>query len=92
MYRETLRADERPDADTSRVQNGKVNRICNAFLEALSGRKANVKNLITAQVCKNPPDLDAGLMEIVQLRGTCIVMILTYPTFCGDISLSLGGC
>ncbi|CAO1600903.1 Putative elongator complex protein 1 [Xanthoria calcicola] len=68
MYRETLRADERPDADTAGVQNGKVNRICNAFLEALSGRKANVKNLITAQVCKNPPDLDAGLMEIVQLR------------------------
>ncbi|KAI4244223.1 MAG: hypothetical protein L6R42_010516, partial [Xanthoria sp. 1 TBL-2021] len=68
MYRETLRADERPDTDTTGVQNGKVNRICNAFLEALSGRKANVKNLITAQVCKHPPDLDAGLMEIVQLR------------------------
>ncbi len=81
MYRETLRGDERPDADTAGVQNGKVNRICNAFLEALSGRKANVKNLITAQVCKSPPDLDAGLMEIVQLRGKCTAMILTYPTF-----------
>ncbi|KAL8673498.1 MAG: hypothetical protein Q9168_002104 [Polycauliona sp. 1 TL-2023] len=68
MYRETLRADERPDTTTAAVEKGKVNRICNAFLEALSGRKTNVKNLITAQVCKNPPDLDAGLMEIVQLR------------------------
>ncbi|KAL8785562.1 MAG: hypothetical protein Q9213_003310 [Squamulea squamosa] len=69
MYRETLRADERPDTGTTGVQAGKVNRICNAFLEALSGRKANVKNMITAQVCKNPPDLDAGLMEIIRLRA-----------------------
>ncbi|KAL8992832.1 MAG: hypothetical protein Q9169_006806 [Polycauliona sp. 2 TL-2023] len=68
MYRETLRADERPDTAIASVEKGKVNRICNTFLEALSGRKANVKNLITAQVCKNPPDLDAGLVEITQLR------------------------
>ncbi|KAL8888320.1 MAG: hypothetical protein Q9215_004232 [Flavoplaca cf. flavocitrina] len=68
MYRETLRADERLETDTVKLRVGKVNRICNAFLQALSGRKANVKNLITAQVCKNPPDLDAGLIEIVQLR------------------------
>ena len=71
MYRETLRADERPDNDTAGVSAGKVNKICNAFLEALLGRKANVKNMITAQVCKNPPDLDAGLLEIVRLRGKC---------------------
>ncbi|KAL8761308.1 MAG: hypothetical protein Q9184_002550 [Pyrenodesmia sp. 2 TL-2023] len=68
MYRETLRAEERQDADATNVAKGKVNRICNAFLEALSGRRANVKNMITAQVCKNPPDLDAGLLEIVRLR------------------------
>ncbi|KAL8905894.1 MAG: hypothetical protein Q9171_006493 [Xanthocarpia ochracea] len=68
MYRETLRADERPDNDTAGVSAGKVNKICNAFLEALLGRKANVKNMITAQVCKSPPDLDAGLLEIVRLR------------------------
>ena len=80
MYRETLRADERLETDTAKLRVGKVNRICNAFLEALSGRKANVKNLITAQVCKNPPDLDAGLMEIVQLRGTLITLILKYQT------------
>lgn len=92
MYRETLRADERPDTDTAGVQTGKVNRICNAFLEALSGRKANVKNLITAQVCNHPPDLDAGLMEIVQLRGTCIAVILTYPTFVVMLACRPVGC
>ncbi|KAL8692939.1 MAG: hypothetical protein Q9224_003859 [Gallowayella concinna] len=69
MYRETFRADERLETNTTGAQAGKVNRICNAFLEALSGKKANVRNMITAQVCKNPPDLDAGLLEIVQLRG-----------------------
>ncbi|KAL8930229.1 MAG: hypothetical protein Q9208_000846 [Pyrenodesmia sp. 3 TL-2023] len=68
MYRETLRAAERQDAEATSIGIGKVNRICNAFLEALSGRRANAKNMITAQVCKNPPDLDAGLLEIVRLR------------------------
>lgn len=74
MYRETLRADERLDSNITAAQPGKVNRICIAFLEALSGRKANVKNMITAQVCKNPPDLDSGLLEIVRLRGECITI------------------
>lgn len=69
MYRETLRVEERKEAGASTEGGGKVNKICNAFLEALSSRKANVKNMITAQVCKNPPDLDAGLTEIVRLRG-----------------------
>ncbi|KAL8711576.1 MAG: hypothetical protein Q9220_003986 [cf. Caloplaca sp. 1 TL-2023] len=70
MYRETLRADERLDASATESPAGKVNQICNAFLEALPGRKANVKNMITAQVCKNPPDLDAGLLEIAHLRDS----------------------
>ncbi|KAL8697130.1 MAG: hypothetical protein Q9201_007294 [Fulgogasparrea decipioides] len=68
MYRETLRVDEREPTSTTGVLTAKVNRVCDAFLEALRSRKANVKNLITAQVCKNPPDLDAGLVEIVRLR------------------------
>ncbi|KAL8966666.1 MAG: hypothetical protein Q9197_005859 [Variospora fuerteventurae] len=68
MYRETLRAEQREDDGASSEGGGKVNIICNAFLEALASRKANVKNMITAQVCKNPPDLDAGLIEIVRLR------------------------
>ncbi|KAL8824450.1 MAG: hypothetical protein Q9170_008152, partial [Blastenia crenularia] len=68
MYRETLRTEERLEVPATSPDNTKVNKICNTFLEALSGRRAHVKNLITAQVCKNPPDLDAGLMEIVRLR------------------------
>lgn len=73
MYRETVRAEERQGTEAAYVEKGKVNRICNAFLEALSGRRANVKNMITAQVCKNPPDLDAGLLEIVRLRGKLVI-------------------
>ncbi|KAL8995173.1 MAG: hypothetical protein Q9188_006876, partial [Gyalolechia gomerana] len=68
MYKETLRAEERRDDSPAVSENGKVNKICNVFLEALPARKTNVKNMITAQVCKNPPDLNAGLIEIVRLR------------------------
>lgn len=69
MYKETLRAEERRNDSPVASENGKVNKICNVFLEALPARKTNVKNMITAQVCKNPPDLNAGLIEIVRLRG-----------------------
>ena len=49
----------------------KINRVCDAFLEALKGRHdTNLHNVITAHVCKSPPDLDAGLSVIAQLRGT----------------------
>ncbi|KAL8666134.1 MAG: hypothetical protein Q9202_001641 [Teloschistes flavicans] len=68
MYRETLRIEERQQNERPDDSSGKVNRICDAFLEALYTRKANVKNIITAQVCRSPPDLDAGLTEIVRLR------------------------
>ncbi|KAL9590796.1 MAG: hypothetical protein Q9203_000434 [Teloschistes exilis] len=68
MYRETLRVEERQQNDRPDAPSGKVNRICDAFLEALYTRKANVKNVITAQVCRSPPDLDAGLLEIIRLR------------------------
>lgn len=48
----------------------KINRICNAFLEALQGRQdTNLQNVVTAYVCKSPPDLDAGLLLVAKLRG-----------------------
>lgn len=87
MYRETLRAEQREDDGASSEGGGKVNTICNAFLEALASRKANVKNMVTAQVCKNPPDLDAGLIEIVRLRGKS--RILGYPYDDYDIWFSV---
>ena len=79
MYRETLKfsALDEATANTSAVSGSapvlekpKVNRICDAFLQALEGlRKSHLQNIITAHVCKTPPDLDAGLSVIGQLRG-----------------------
>lgn len=50
----------------------KVNCVCDAFLDALKGRlNTNLQNIITAHVCKSPPDLDAGLLLVAKLRGDC---------------------
>ncbi|KAL1960232.1 hypothetical protein VTO42DRAFT_8775 [Malbranchea cinnamomea] len=50
-------------------KDNKVNRICDGFLSALSGRiDTNLQNLVTAHVCKSPPDLDAGLQLVAKLR------------------------
>ncbi|GAD95521.1 IKI3 family protein [Paecilomyces variotii No. 5] len=51
------------------TKENKVNRICDAFLEALKNRTAtNLQNLITAHVCKLPPDIEAGLQLVARLR------------------------
>lgn len=48
----------------------KVNAICDAFLKALSGKvDTNLQNIITAHVCKVPPDLEGGLKIVAQLRN-----------------------
>lgn len=48
----------------------KVNRICDAFLDALQGHTADhLRNMVSAHVCKNPPDLEAGLRMIADLRS-----------------------
>lgn len=48
--------------------DGKVNRICDAFLTALHTKPAvNMKNMITAHVCKRPADLEAGLLLVADL-------------------------
>ncbi len=53
------------DASTS-----KVNRICDAFLNNLNNRTStHFQNVVTAHVCKVPPDLDAGLSQIAGLRS-----------------------
>ncbi|MCJ1383067.1 hypothetical protein MMC17_006180 [Xylographa soralifera] len=47
----------------------KVNNICDAFLKALQSRAStNLQNIITAHVCKSPPDLEAGLLEVAKLQ------------------------
>ncbi|PGH27475.1 hypothetical protein AJ80_00715 [Polytolypa hystricis UAMH7299] len=78
LYRDTLkRADA--EATSAGMVNGeppvpvtkgsKVNRICDAFLSVLSNKiDTNLQNLVTAHVCKSPPDLDAGLQLVAKLR------------------------
>jgi len=78
MYRETLSQQSEDGSRKSATQGatsakdgrqGKVGRICNAFLDVLRRRMStNLQNVITAHVCKVPPDLDAGLSEIARLH------------------------
>ncbi|KAK4610495.1 Elongator complex protein 1 [Fulvia fulva] len=47
----------------------KMNKICDAFLEVLSGHESTyLQCIVTAHVSKNPPDLEAGLSLVAQLR------------------------
>lgn len=53
------------------IANGrsKVNNLCDAFLKVLSSKmETNLQNMITAHVCKSPPDLEGGLKIVAQLR------------------------
>ncbi|KAI9715988.1 MAG: hypothetical protein M1812_005622 [Candelaria pacifica] len=84
MYQETLRIPKLPDAmapkneiirvngavSTPMLGLSKVNRLCDAFLADLQDRTStNLQNIITAHVCKRPPDLRAGLLVVGQLMG-----------------------
>ncbi|RPB28549.1 IkappaB kinase complex, IKAP component [Terfezia boudieri ATCC MYA-4762] len=73
MYRETLpRADVPSTAKKSQPAqtDSKVNKICNAFLDVLLPSRLSTKlqNIVTAYVCKSPPDHDAALLLIAKLR------------------------
>lgn len=83
LYKDTLKGSN-PESDTSAKSKvssnlvgnpklskiNKINRICDAFLEALKNKMdTNLQNLITAHVCKSPPDLDSGLKLVADLRG-----------------------
>ncbi|KAI2082021.1 putative elongator complex protein 1 [Ophidiomyces ophidiicola] len=58
-----------PPAVSEPSKRNKVNQICDAFLSVLVNRiETNLQNLITAHVCKSPPDLDAGLQLVAKLR------------------------
>lgn len=79
MYKETIGASPSGNDETNtenlslRNAHGpsKVNSVCNAFLEALHDQTPpRFQNVITAHVCKVPPDLDAGLLEIARIRGS----------------------
>jgi elongator complex protein 1 len=71
MYKETI-PDSVPKTSEN-VAGSKVNRICDAFLKSLETRTStNLQNLISAHVCKNPPALEEGLLEIANLRSKLI--------------------
>jgi elongator complex protein 1 len=58
----------------------KVNRICDAFLAALGNQvDTNLRNLVTAHVCKYPPDLDSGLQLVARLRGLYLNSLKKMP-------------
>ena len=78
MYQETLKSnlsaqDAEAEMHTSpnraTTEVSKVNGICDAFLKALQDRSGHIQNMISAYVCKQPPDLDAGLTQIAKLRN-----------------------
>ncbi|KAI9849569.1 MAG: hypothetical protein M1838_000111 [Thelocarpon superellum] len=76
MYQETSPSEGMHEDDSKKdiseigqPSQSKVNRICDALLAALNQRGAtNLQNIITAHVCKVPPDLDAGLLVVGRLR------------------------
>ncbi|KAL4927181.1 Elongator subunit IKI3 [Aspergillus undulatus] len=74
LYKDTLKALKvEVAAETgltaSARKSSKVNRICDGFLAALEKRSdTNLHNLITAHVCKLPPDLESGLQLVARLR------------------------
>ncbi|KAK2813112.1 hypothetical protein FQN50_000789 [Emmonsiellopsis sp. PD_5] len=56
-------------ATVKSTKENKVNRICDVFLSVLNNRiDTNLQNLVTAHVCKSPPDLDNGLRLVAKLR------------------------
>ena len=74
MYKETLPGRQRwlgpLSIEILEAESSKVNRICDAFLDALKSRTStHFQNMVTAYVCKAPPDLDAGLTQIAGLRS-----------------------
>ncbi|OGM39887.1 putative killer toxin sensitivity protein (IKI3) [Aspergillus bombycis] len=73
LYKDTLKTSKADDnvvlATKAPAKDGKVNRICDAFLATLEKRiDTNLHNLVTAHVVKSPPDLEAGLQLVARLR------------------------
>ena len=76
MYKETLESDpfsqilpEEEMANVHLPSKSKVNHVCDRFLAVLRDRsQVYLQNIVTAHVCKAPPDLDAGLSQIANLR------------------------
>lgn len=78
LYRDTLKAVAAPpqavDMTAAPVKpKDKVNNICEAFIAALSSLDSSAsytQNIITAHVCKRPPDLTAALSLILTIHNS----------------------
>ncbi|KAL2852834.1 IKI3 family-domain-containing protein [Aspergillus pseudoustus] len=69
LYKNTLKVSNVDTSAQALKKDNKVNRICDGFLASLEKRQgSNFHNLITAHVCKLPPDLEAGLQLVARLR------------------------
>lgn len=96
MYRETLQPAElagtvNPQANTADVSKSKVNRICDGFLSVLLKNRisSNLQNIVTAYVCKSPPDHDAALLLIGKLREENLELAeqaITHVCFLSDVN------
>jgi len=68
MYRDTKSRAATSELESSVSQPGKVNAVCDAVLQKLRAQKnANLQNIITANVCKDPPAVDNGLLVVSEL-------------------------
>ncbi|OQO05229.1 hypothetical protein B0A48_08996 [Cryoendolithus antarcticus] len=53
----------------AKIPTSKVNAVCDAFIAVLEkDRSRYLQNIVTAHVCKQPPDLAAGLTLVSELR------------------------
>lgn len=57
--------------NNSTTETDKVNRICNSFIKVLDRNfsDSHVQNVVTAYVCKSPPENETALRLIASLRG-----------------------
>jgi elongator complex protein 1 len=90
LYKDTLKISKnvsaavaQPDGATIPLapkvgkKESKINKICDAFLVALQNRvDTNLQNLITAHVCKSPPDMEAGLGLAAGLRSKYLALFV----------------
>ena len=74
LYRDSSIAEAITDGHipaANMIKPSKINRICDALIEVLKRKPAAYQqNIITAHVCKRPPDLIAALTMVSDLRGT----------------------
>ena len=75
IYQETSRSRTEANAiKNQQPMTNKVNRICEAFLTVLLPKlSTNLQNVVTAYVCKSPPDLDHALLLIGRLKRMLVL-------------------